>query len=315
MIAYQTVLKQRTTPVREEDFHPARGLLVHDVAVEEGVEHHSVSRWDNIIPYYPADIARVFTEGYSNPVAVNISPERNFIDVAVSSTQTQTMKAGLSLVVEGGTRRIDDSDIQVESRAQGKGAGRSWFRSIIEFSLAMGLNKLNFYAGLETGGYTWARAGAKMDMDFAEARKHTHTSRQLLGRLESLREYLDTNLYREARAFCRLVDKNDIVRLAHFDAVIPADAVERERLVEKMKRFYKENPPPDGAIYTSQEETATMMHAFRHAAASGKGVTLSKMLLLRTRWAAVVDFSDAGQMEDIGRYVGGWRTIEPSATP
>lgn len=324
MSAYQSTLPRRTRPIEAADFKRASALSVHphSFAVPNSIEAE-LSLWNRMIPFLPKTLLTFYEEAFRTSVDVEVhflnkhcgTPSPEYFSLHVDSANSIDFFGNVCFM--NGRKLVDrGSSIRVDNDARGKGLGKTWLKSIVELSLAFGDEELRFQASDENGAYSWAKAGAFMDMALEDAFKRTYLSQKVIGRLEAVRPFIPSGDYHKARALARFTGKDDINRLAAMTTIVPAEVFGdlqssesqiRKRLIEFYARLSVKEQPE----FLATVDNGQLCTAFYGAAHQKRELSLPRFLLSCTSWEARIDFTDEKQMWELGTYLGGWKTIEP----
>lgn len=326
MSAYRSILPQRTRFIEPADFKAAPNLSVHphSFSVPDSLEGE-LNVWNRMIPFLPKTLLNFYEGAFQRDVHVEVHflnkhygvPSANHFSINIDSSNGVDFQGNIRFM--NGQKLADrGSSFNVDNNVRGNGIGKAWLKSVIELSLAFGDDALRFQAGDENGAYTWGKAGVPMDMSPEDAFKRTHLSRGVIGRLEAVRPFIPKADYHEARALARFVMKDDINRLAAMTTVVPTHVLDdlqksgsdiQARLIE----FYALHPCEEAPKYLADKDKIQLCAAFDGAAQQGRELSLPRFLLSCANWEARVDFSNAGEMQTIGAYLGGWKTIIPTS--
>lgn len=177
----------------------------------------------------------------------------------------------------------------------GNGLGRKIMRNQIEFFIASGIEKLEMHAGLDAGGYTWARLG-------------------FLPYKNSLDE-LKSEIKQRYKKLAPLLDSREKSRLEKaFKSESPkslwALADSRIDLAPKLREVFKAAANDDEKAQQLQENIADVIDNPNLS----KPLPLGRVLLAGTSWQGELDFKNKAQMKRVDAYVGGL-AAKPPAKP
>lgn len=305
MTQYTSILPLRTKPVKQDDFLAVPHFALNKVPAGDSVTKEALKNWNKNIPLTPADASKILRLEFPQEISLDFEVLSDAVGITMQSVGSR--KFGASVAIDTADKSFFDSAIMVQKNPQGGGYGKAWLRSMIEFTVALAFPGFRFSAGDVNGGYVWARAGAYLDFAASEQRALSHTSRQMIGRIDALKEVLPSHDYERARALSRLVAKEDFANIARLETPVPMQ--DAASLQKSLRKFYEINGALDGPEATSRAETSSMMTTFGRAAEMGQDATLAQLVLGNVRWKAVIDYSDMDQMRHVGEYVGGWKTI------
>lgn len=316
---YLSTLEKRQRDIKRSDFADAPNLYFNYCAFDE-INREKTSLWNRYISYTPQQIHEVLTGGYGiedMPISVTLDKSGKFkFSMIEDGAVPFRSKAEFNI---GAEPDILSNDIKVNPLAQGQGIGRTWLRNVVELSAGFGFPEFHFAAGLQSGGHVWAKAGAYLDRDLSRSPlfrlEEQSLSQNMLARLELARPHLKTSEYGWARALCKLVNKDDIVKIAAMgDITIPRSVIENAKPV--LTQFYDSlslRPQEGSAAFRAGEESEKLLRVFDNAVGGlCEQVSLPRYLQAATSWRAVINFADDRQMERVGEYAGGWRTLKPS---
>lgn len=319
---YLSILEPRQRDIGRADFKNAPCLLFNESCVED-LRGHDLDVWNRYIRYAPRQIYDVLTAGYgieSMPIAVTMTDDAIFRVSTIENSGVPFKAFG-----EFGLGRSPEvlaNEIKVVPMVQGLGIGRTWFRAMVELSVAFGFSAFNFNAGLGNGGYTWAKAGAYMDRDRQRNplyhEEAQYLSENMLARLEVAKAHIPSANYERAHALCRLACPGDMVKLAGMgDLTVPRDVLHKAKPV--LVDFYSSLSLEQGGGAMTRlrtcEEYGRLVQVFNDPSGGFlKRVSLPHYLQKLSIWNAVVDFADERQMVRVGDYVGGWRYIKRVAS-
>jgi len=311
---YHSILSLREHYIDVADFEEAPNLIYNYCSPQEQDEKN-LGLWERNVPLTPKQIYDRITDGYgeNTRAGVNLNKKGEF-SYFIRPDSGAIEKFEIEATFRIGKRReIQESRIIVSDESQGKGIGKLWLRNMVELSAALGFDHFAFVAGLDNGGYTWAKAGAYIDDDvmrIPDPSVRTQTlSENMSARLEVAKPFLTAPQYEQAHALCSLGNTDDLVILTRMgDITLPREALQGAR--EKMEHVFHQLGDEDALRHVDTQERR-LTDTFDAAARQNKAVCLPKFLLSGMLWNAVVDFTNHRQMETVGRYVGGWRTIAP----
>lgn len=333
MSAYRSILPQRTRSIEPADLKAAPNLSVYVNNLPlSGSDEAGIDVWDRSIPFLPQTLLKLYEEAFETSIKVKIhflnknkeGASKDFLVLSVGRGCLPGQKiysedfSGRLIFLNGRTLDNDGSTFKVAPDSQGKGLGKAWLKSMVELLLALGDEDLKFQAGLENGAYTWARVGVPMDMAPQDAEARTNLSRMVIGRLEAVRPFLSPSDYHMARALSRFVAKDDINRLASMEAAVPHDVLddlhqEDSSVYKRLTEFYALHPAVNDPKMLERTEKNHLSAAFHSAARQERELSLPRFLLSHAYWNARIDFSNACEMQTIGAYLGGWKTIMPTS--
>jgi hypothetical protein len=188
----------------------------------------------------------------------------------------------------------------------------------VETAAALGFEKFAFDAALDNGGHAWARMGAHLDRDEDRLAEYQHYEEELslclTARLEAARPYIGKDNYKKAFTLCQLQKPDDLVSLAYMgDLVVPKTVLDDVCTV--LPRVYYSSVGDDlGTQKRVQAEIGRLSSMFYDSAAGQTDyVRFTHFMQNATEWSAVFDFADDAQMEFVGNYIGGWRTMEQTS--
>ncbi len=295
MNAYRSMLPQKTRPVEQSDFIDLEGCLLLDGRrPSEGFFSNTLDRWDDQIPFYPKDIVKLLSNNFADNVGVNISLLGRQFELKVHSMVSPSFSS--SVLIK--QRDVEKFEINVSPMCQSKGIGRRLMASVMELSIALGHKNLNFYAGLSNGCYTWSKMGAHIDMSYRTEESRDTLFHEIISRLEVLKNtILPADVYQEALSYAYLSKKDDLHNLAKMTAIVSEDVF-------------------NDALYKQAYPTTpvTLKTCFQRCVEQGTQFTLGRYLLSGGHIPVVIDYADIAQMESIGNYLGGWKTIESVPT-
>lgn len=323
MSAYRSTLAKRTRPVDQTDFEAVPYLTLGPKVSEYLKDGLFLGDWDRLVPFLPQDLYRfskdifradVKTEVWFLKVLEPCLPDK----VAIKFSDLAERSFSCSFSYENGLyENPEEAHIFVEPKARGRGFGKAWLQFLTELSVALDQEKIYFTAGNENGGYTWAKAGVGLDIQPDNLLMRQTLSERLIGRLEAVKDFIPSPVYGRARSYSRALDKKDLCAIADIDYALPdeaCDAICKElgRIHDNFVSFYQTNNiNGEKPVVVALGERFHVAEAFHAAQGQGKQLSLARYLLSHTIWDAVVDLQDEQQMQRIGAYVGGWKTIEP----
>ena len=306
--------------VDADDFGIVSGLMTYNgESNSDSLSDEDIALWNEFMPYSPMQVHGLLTEGYDGiePHLYLDIPDTGLLDFKLVLPENKDFRVAGAFGL-GRMEGMGLSEVRIPEDMQRRGMGRNWLRTQIEFSAALDYDHYAFSAGLDSGGFVWAKAGAQLDRS-PDRHADIHTqlgflSHTLFLKLEALRPYLSKEDYGLSRVFCRATGSHDMNRLAEMnDATIPVTALPEilDRVDHLLETSFS-TPDLDVGISTR----SALSHAFEQAEKRDNGkVALSEALLISSFWPAVVDFRNEEAMETISRYVGGWRTMEQSYEP
>lgn len=318
MSAYRSILPQRTRSIEAEDFRRELNLSVHANGfgfAGSGIPDAELLLWNRMMRVSPAGLSRIYAEAFQRPINLEVhflsKYNRQPVDTHFGINVDGDDFFGSVKFLEGRKLESEGSSFEVNPDARGNGLGKAWLKSMVELTLVFGNEDLKFLAGSENGAYAWGKAGVPMNMAPEQSDKRTNLSRTVIRRLEAVRPFLSPADYSLARDLARFSMKDDINRLAAMTAVVPIAVLDDLRakdsvICNRLAESYALRCSADG-------EKLYLVRAFEGAAKQGRELSLPRFLLSHTGWEARVDFSNAGEMQTIGAYLGGWKTIMPKS--
>ena len=314
---YRSVLDQRLEPIDPQAFEAAPNLVFNHYAAGEKADEYSLGLWDRLVPYTPEQIYNLFAGGYDQDnIVVDIKAfETGKVTFEIEHDEDAAFISRLQLNL-GVKTQVYSSKVVVDPDSQGQGIGRMSMRNWIETAAAFGFPEFSFDAAMDDGGYVWAKMGAHLDRNierqpFYEDEEEA-LSRSLNARLEAARPFIEQASYEQARVLCQIRKPDDLVRLSAMgDILVPREAVD-EAMSAVPQFFMNVLNDTRECARAVKAELANLSSVFHNV---GQGaceyVSLPAFLKKKTVWAGVVDFADVAQMERVGDYLCGWRTMEP----
>lgn len=206
---------------------------------------------------------------------------------------------------------VEEAHFEVGRNFQAQGIGRLVVRNQIEFFAAIGVKKFGMKAGMEAGGYTWARMGFVPDS--LRSPEFMKTGRDLImKRYAALRPYLSAEEQGYVGEYYYLREFADMTALAdaQFDLGPRLGALFREasapgsheamEKVETLRRSFIRF----GADYGSEA-----WDQVKERALAGRKLPLGQVLLSGTIWKGHLDLGDAAQMKRAADYSGGFKYL------
>lgn len=314
MTAYHSIFQKRARPVTCTDFEQAAPLQIFSEYFRSDRVEQDVEKWNIHIPSLPQDIQCIFRENFDSNFKLNIvfdgteNPE--FVNFNITNLLDQYFAGA---IFYDGLDQTPESQIEIEEESfRGQGLGKKWFRFLNELCLAFGHERLEFSAGLTNGGYTWARAGAHIDLSPTKHTALTQLREKIALRVEAVKPYIPNDVYHSVRTLGRVVAKDDVTRIADIDFRLSPKACSQMEawdgpFLDSLSAAFNHQ-----GIDEQNKEQRHAEHCVMAARVQGVPLNIGRYLLVGTVWDAVVDFSDVQQMERIGKYVGGWKTIQPT---
>lgn len=180
----------------------------------------------------------------------------------------------------------------------GHGIGRKIMRNQIEFFIASGIEKLEMHAGLNAGGYTWARLG------FLPSDKGEHKSAfrelksEIRQRYKTLAPLLHANEKARIEKIIELKSPKDLWKLA--DSRIDLG----KRLGVVFNAAAKDNK-------RAQALKKNISDVIEISEVEDKPQPIGRLLLAGTYWEGQLDFHNKEQMKRVSDYVGGITVTPP----
>ncbi len=313
---YRSTLTSRKQSIDAAVFAEAPKLY-YNYCTAAQQDAHNLAIWDQYISYTPKQIYDLITGPYGiegMEVGVNVDDEGIF-RYKISKNEITPFKADAVFAL-GDERKVSDNEINVDQTAQGQGIGKAWLKSMVELSAAFGFEQFNFAAGLNNGGYSWAKAGAYLDRDRSRVydleQRLSFLQETITARLETVKPYINKWDCTRAEIYARLVNADDLVRISNMGSItVPKEALDSAETIlqhafSSMDAFNK----PDVRV---SDQMSKLKSVFHGAANGSEEVSLSRYLLAGTSWMGVVDFKNKTQMKYIEDYVGPWKTIKNEA--
>jgi hypothetical protein len=193
----------------------------------------------------------------------------------------------------------------VECKDQGRGIGRTLMRNQIEFFRACGIRRFSITAGLEAGGYSWARFGflpKKLSGNYF----NEHTRDHVRERYDLIKKLLTGEERDSLDRIVKLRRLKDIWRLA--DA--PVDVGPRLSALFNKSAGTAEREPLTKLfnVLASDKDIENMI---RQRLEEGLPVTVGRLCLSGASWDGMLNFNNKEQMKRAGTYVGGWTAKTP----
>ncbi|PZQ45780.1 MAG: hypothetical protein DI551_06475 [Micavibrio aeruginosavorus] len=321
MTVYRSTLSPRERSIDRASFEDAPHLSFNHYSAGDSIDSNTIDLWERSIPYTPLQMYEVFTAGYDQEnveVNLNIFPSGMLqFKIEHEEDGRKIFTSALSIYTTL-CRSIHGSKVVVDPDHQGQGIGRTSMRNWIETAAAFWFEAFSFEAAMDDGGLVWAKMGAHLDRD--EERQPHYVSEEealfhvLNARLEAARPFIGRENYEIAREYCRIQEPDALVQLAAMgDVVVPREAaVEAEQAV--MRYYLYALGGAKDVIRAAKQEISHLASIFNpKGQGSYEYVSLSAFLQKKIMWSGVVGFSNTKQMEDVGEYLYGWNTLEPSA--
>lgn len=328
MNALRTILSKNKGALSPDHFAVIEGLKISGERGVDLLPREKPPLWSARIPYHPRDIHALLTMGYDVPVALDFQMSGKRALIKFYQGTRQAYFGEIDYIFDGDEPYAYMSKINLAEDMRGKGMGKNFIRNLIEFDIAMGGRALRFMAGYDNGGYSWARMGAQFNMDPYYAQSRKEASEIVIGRLNIAAPYLAPEIYRAASKLAAFKGQNDAANIAKdfshvmIDLSLAPPFLEYKDLLHfpdqgLIQRIYTHYKPIEASpvkhIQRVVLEANTIRHAFEWASAQGQpGLSLPRLLLTRTVWPATVDYKNKKRMNDIGNYLGGWKTIGPT---
>ena len=176
----------------------------------------------------------------------------------------------------------------------GHGIGRKIMRNQIEFFVASGIEKLEMHAGLNAGGYTWARLGfLPYKSELGELKQ------EIRERYKKLAPLLDSREKERLDRLLRSQDPKSVWQLAD----------SRIDLKQRLRDVFKSAANDDKRAQTLKENIADVLD--RSELNGNKAQPIGRILLAGTSWHGELDFKNKAQMKRVDDYVGGIEAVPP----
>lgn len=311
---YHSILGHREQRISARDFQNAPHLVFNHYAADQKPDDYALGLWERFVPFTPRQVYDLFASDYEQEdVVVNLNAFESGKLLFEINEENQFLSR--LEIRTGDAPAIIKSRIVVEPEAQGKGTGRNSMRNWMETTAAFGFSEFYFDASMHDGGNVWASMGAHLDRDKTRERffeiNEKILSQSLCARLAAVQPFISEEAFEKARSLCQLTRADDLVSLSSMNDI----AVSREVMFDApsliAEFFEKHIADPAICARNVRKELGNLSLIFEN---EGRGdlnqVSLPAYLRRETSWPAVVDFSDDAQMEQVGHYVYGWRTLE-----
>lgn len=326
MIAYRSTLEKTKAPVSRVDFRDAGALTINEIECHDLIDDEQLYWWNQHVGVKPDEFASIFTRNFSIAVEVDVVPHETGVDLCIKSKAENSRCDGRAF--EGTTsihlddiERAPESNVRVDKKFQGNGMGTSWMKSVIEANVLLGKKNYRFLAGHENGANTWSRFGAVLDMSPSMKDRREFFSKRVEARLHAMEEQITPLNFNVMSSMVKMDRPDSFADIHAFDTplefglVRKFDGARAGKAFETIKRYAEKSKNkhmqkhPSGVF--ARTELTNMKEVFDVAVERKKDPTLVQCLYSRTVAPAVIDFSNAKQMEKIGHYVGGWSAITP----
>jgi hypothetical protein len=197
----------------------------------------------------------------------------------------------------------------VECSDQGRGIGRTMLRNQIEFFRACGIRRFKITAGLEAGGYSWARFGF-LPRNIEGPYFKQHTREHVRERYKLIENLLTGEEKGKLKDIIRLRRLKDIWRLAdapvdvgpRLNVLFNKSAARATRADDPMRTLFN--------LLASSDKASKMI---RRRMEQGESVSVGRLCLSGASWDGILNFDNKEQMRRAGDYVGGWSRKTASA--
>lgn len=314
---YRSVLSPPWEPIEASDFRDAPHLILNEIFdAKEKPDERALDLWNRYIRHSPADVYNLYAGGFGREdIRLDVSvAEGGEIKFNINEGGDNGFLSSLWIILNS-TPVITHSKIYVEPEAQGRGIGRVAMANKVETAAALGFDLFPFDAALDNGGHAWARMGAHLDRDEDRLPFYKDHEEQLslclTARLEAARPYIGKDNYDKAFTLCQLQRPDDLVTLSRMgDLVVPKTVLNEIGTV--LPRVYYSSIGDGFSTDTKVEFEIKRLSSMFYESASGRTdyVRFPHFMQNKTEWSAVFDFSNDAQMESVGNYIGGWRTME-----
>ena len=294
---------RRDIDVRARDFKELKGKLTLDFNTQsKAPEKAAVRAWNSYIPLSPRTVFNMLTRDLPRGTTVKID---DFDETGHGNLSIECeTPAGNELLSDSrdfhfGEREAGQGNVSVRHSKQGRGLGRRLMRNQIEFLHACRVKRFNIYAGLDNGGYTWARVGF-LPRDVKSDSFRRHVIDKVESRLAMLRPLLDKATLEQTGRRLKFRRRADIWGLSDIET----------DLVPLLARAF------EGAgrkAPLSESERRIIAYHFQadynEAVRRGRPLPLGRVLLTGTSWEGTLDLDSRRQMKRVGAYCGGWKYI------
>lgn len=246
--------------------------------------------WEEHVPMTKARAVRMLTRGLPRGTKVSIDVDSDGAgSLDMKADYIEEVSKGFDLesgVAQSGYMALEKT---------GGGLGRKIMRNQIEFFKATGIKKLEMFAGLDAGGYTWARLGflpyskGEHRSDFLDLKK------EVKQRYKKLEPLLDSREKGRMEKILEFKDGKDVWKLA--DARIDL----KKRLREVFRKAANDNRQAQKV----QEKVSSLVNS-DDLQDEKKPLTIGRILLAGTTWYGEMDFNNKAQMKRVENYVGGF---------
>ncbi|MEZ0260657.1 MAG: hypothetical protein ACAH80_06575 [Alphaproteobacteria bacterium] len=251
--------------------------------------------WKEHVPMTKAKAERMLKRGLPRGTKVSVKVDsdgqgRLELDASYISEVTKSFDLDKKVAYSG----------YMELAKTGKGIGRKIMRNQIEFFIASGCEKLEMHAGLNAGGYTWARLGflpydkGEYKDDFRELRQEVRERYKKVAPLlsDSEKERMDEILkFKDAKAVWKLADS-------------------RIDLGKRLRDVFKAAANDDRKAQRLEEKLSPLVDS--DDLKGDKPQPIGRILLAGTSWHGEMDFKDKAQMKRVSDYVGGLEAKPPA---
>lgn len=318
MNAFQSIFRTGKYKRPTELFQAVAGLHLNGDRIGANNQSDHAAWWEENIPVDAGLFYELFARNFADPITIDMDLTGNGFNVQLSDESQRFSGVFEYLKREDPVLGNLDSSLIVQEPHRGRGIGKNWIRSQVEFLILMGDPVFKFCAMLENGGYSWARSGAHLDLSPLYGDTRQYHSHRLMARLDALRHFVPADEYGRARAYCRLINKDDPRALASIDCAMGEEMAQdvsenKSKIRQNLIEFFDVYPHPSlrKSWDVAADEMRGLGSALERASAQKRNATLGEVLLSQVSWPAKIDLNNRAQMERVEKFVGGWRTIEP----
>lgn len=267
----------------------------------------SVDNWNDYIPYYPQQIAEIFSDQLANGFVLKIEEKPHGVfaftlDKEGVGKRSQTYHLGKY-------KSANDVKVNLAPSFRGAATGRNIAMRFIELDVAFGLKQASLDAGYEVGAHFWARMAYYVDRSDPESRDIALLNSQtIVARLQGLKPFIDDDsVFDEALKLSQSEQEDALHQLSQMNKDISGSTIDWE-VVRKLSAEHLSQTLDDVDFETAvdilESEIKAMQNVYSFNSSSGCAVRLSQMCLVGRNWPAIINYKDDVQLQRTQAYGG-----------
>lgn len=304
-----SIIPQRKRFTLEEDFNACANLTFKSrdndaVPFTFHSNADAATYWNKKnIPILPQDLVKIFSQKEFKDFEISVIKK----DDGLTGISVGNPNIGLrEREYDFPNKVITKSNVYFQDCFQGKKIGSEQSYRFMELDVALGFEKMLFYASSKAGGYVSALQGNGLRDDEAFQRSKQSLSKRLLARLGALETFLPKGIYEQAQGYAMLNNPNDdLYYLAHMDHDLSkVFSIENCDFVFSMIEESFENI--NGSSVGYYKVKSAIHELIEFCDQKSKKLTLGKYQLMGESWHGIRDYNNDAMMARIQKHSSGF---------